>query len=73
MLTEREIDKLREIRRLMTLETARFREMWDDPERHPLPKCEAEVDAFIRERTRIFRETWILSELDDLLGEDASS
>ena len=67
MLTAEQIEKLRELRRLMTLEQTKFAELWDDPERNPLPKREAEVDAFIRERTRIFRETWILPVLDELL------
>jgi hypothetical protein len=67
-MTRKEHEKLQEIRRLMTFESARFGELWDDPQRNPLPKCEADVDAFIRERTRIFRESWILSELDELLA-----
>lgn len=67
-MTKEEHEVLSEIRRVMTLETSQFRALWDDPERNPLPKKEADVDAFIRERTRLFRETWVLSPLDELLA-----
>lgn len=68
-MTKEQIEKLRQIRRDATFEEARFGMLRDAPEEYPLPKCEADVDAFIRERTRIFRETWILSEIDELLGQ----
>lgn len=32
-----------------------------------LPKSENEVTAFIRERTRIWRQSWILSPLEEAL------
>ena len=68
MLTAKEIKKLREIRRLATFESANFSKLMSEPEHGSFPKSEAEVTDFIRERTRIFRETWILSALDELLA-----
>jgi hypothetical protein len=67
-MTRKEHEQLQEIRRMVTFESAHFRELFEDPVKHPLPKSETDVDAFIRERTRIFRETWILGPLDELLA-----
>lgn len=70
-MTKKHIEKIRELRTLMTLETSNFAKLWDDPGENPLPKREEDVNAFIRERTRVWRETWILPVLDELL-EDKS-
>lgn len=61
-------EKLRELRQTLTLERASFSRLWDDPERDPLPKCEKEVDAFIRSRTALWRGTWVLPVIDEVIA-----
>ena len=67
MLTKKQIAILREVRRLATLETASFRSV--GPATDPLPADERDVDKFIKDRTRIHRETWILPPLDRMIEE----
>jgi len=63
---------LREIRALMCMTPGDSNfsrqhvaeDSFDDP---PLPKCEAEVNEFIRRRTRRWREAWILRVLDEII------
>lgn len=66
-LTADQRHKLEEVRRTATMETANFKLLRADPE-DPLPKTEAEVNDFIRRRTAVWRDTWILPVLDDLLA-----
>lgn len=66
-LTPNQRRKLEEIRSTATMESASFKLLWPDPE-DPLPKTEAEVTDFIRRRTAVWRDTWILGVLDDLLA-----
>lgn len=33
----------------------------------PFPKCEAEVTMWIQERTRLYRESWIIARLQAIL------
>jgi hypothetical protein len=67
---------LREIRRSATFEDARFSTS-GLTQTSDLPKSEEEVDDFIRRRTCLYRETWILGMIDLLLekkdGPDSES
>ena len=61
-------DKLIELRRLLTLEPGTFAfHCLPGTVEPPLPTSEAEVNAFIAERTRVWRESWILPALDELI------
>jgi hypothetical protein len=66
-LTDKQRRILEEIRSYATMESASFSRLWSDPD-DPLPKTEAEVTEFIRRRTAIYRQTWILDYLDELLA-----
>lgn len=65
---------LMELRKLLTLETANFSRIGPRDE-DALPRTEAEVNAFIRERTRLWRESWVFPIIDEMLargrGEDS--
>lgn len=67
-LTARDRDALAQIRRMLKLEPGTFKfsvllPSADDA----LPKTEAEVDAFIERRTRLWRQSWILPVLDEMI------
>ena len=68
-LTDKQISRLRELRRYATLENALFDHVGPSDPDAPLPTKESEVTAFIRERTRIYRQSWILPIIDELLAE----
>lgn len=64
-LTKAQEKILRELREHVTLERASF-------SRHPgltAPPSDQDVDAFIKERTRLHRQTYILPLIDGLLGD----
>jgi hypothetical protein len=67
---------LREIRRNATFENASFSDS-GLMRASALPKSEKEVDDFIRRRTHLYRETWIVKMIDMLLekkdGPDSKS
>ncbi len=69
-LTKKQIALLRELRRMASLESASFERIGPDA---ALPTTEAQVTAFIRERTRLHRETWILPIIDQLLRQGRRS
>lgn len=66
--------KLMELRRLLTFERSDFSVIGPRDE-DALPRTEAEVNAFIRERTRLWRESWVFPIIDEMLargrGEDS--
>jgi len=59
---------LKEVRERIKMKKASFgrvSELDDDP----LPKSEKEVTEFIRRRTRLYMETWVLPVIDQLIAE----
>lgn len=63
-LTQKQQREIREVIRVATMERSSFSRIGFDG---PFPTSEAEVNAFIRERTKIWRETWIIGPLEKLL------
>jgi hypothetical protein len=59
---------LQSIRRDSTMQTANF-SLLPTGEAFAYPTSEAEVTAFIEERTRIWRETWITGMLDAVIDD----
>ena len=59
---------MRELRELLMFKTSSFHRIGGTPPDSPLPETEAEVDAFIDERTRLWRESWVFPLLDQLEG-----
>lgn len=68
-LTKKQIEALREIRRVATLETAVFSQIVPDLDANPYPTSELMVDDFIKERIKLWADTWIVGQLDELLAE----
>lgn len=66
-LTTAQRRHLMELRRVLTMESAEFGEIGVTAG-HDLPKTEREVTPFIRERTRNWRASWCLAQIDALLG-----
>lgn len=64
-----DVDALVELRKHLTLETAHFSHPWESPD-DPLPKTEREVNEFIERRTRVWRESWILPILDEMIARE---
>lgn len=48
------------------MERCAFGTIWTDPD-DPLPKTEAEVTEFIRRRTKVWRETWMIPKLEEVI------
>lgn len=67
---QRVIADLREIQRTATMERAEFRHI-NGPEigSLPYPTSEDAVTPFIRERTQIWRDTWIVGMLGEVLND----
>ena len=69
-LTKKQVSRLRELRRYATFESASFDHMnYGDNEsaEMKLPTKESEVTDFIRNRTLLYRQSWILPIIDELL------
>jgi len=64
-MTKTELHVLKAVRDAATLERASFSRFSTD---EPLPTSEAEVTDFIRKRTQLYRETWIIPKLDALIA-----
>jgi hypothetical protein len=60
------IEDLRSIQKDATMQTAHFGNI-QTGEEFKYPTNEAEVTAFIEERTRIWRETWIVGMLGEVI------
>ena len=60
---------LKEVRQSLTMEDCAFDTLSTGPHDAPLPKSETEVTDFIRERTRIWRQSWIFPILDQIIAE----
>lgn len=58
---------LRAARNTMTMATADFSRVHLMDDDAPLPKTEAEVTEFIRNRTRLWRQTWIEAPINEAL------
>lgn len=66
-LTQKEIVALKAVRERLTFEKAHFDNIGPTDDT-PLPKKESEVNEFIRNRTRIFRQSWVFPILDELIA-----
>jgi len=71
--TKKDLEAVRELRELLTFKTSSFHRIGVacDP-KEALPKTEDEVDAFIDERTRLWRESWVFPLLDLLEGKTST-
>lgn len=58
---------LERLRELLSLKGSSFSTMNTDWENDPLPGSEAEVDDFIRRRTKLWRKSWVLPILERLI------
>lgn len=58
---------LRDAQRTLTMETADFSRIWLSDDDAPLPKTEAEVTEFIRNRTRLWRQSWVEAPIQEAL------
>ncbi len=70
-MTKRQIHALKVLRHRLTLTNARFASIGpvDTDPTMRLPTSEDQVDAFIRARTRIWRESWVVPVLNNLIDE----
>ena len=66
-VSRRVAELLLDARRSATMKTANFDLIHAIPGEEPLPTREGEVTKFIQNRTRIYRESWIISPLDEAL------
>jgi hypothetical protein len=67
--TKKDLEAVRELRRLLTFERASFDNVGPPPVgAAALPASEKQVNAFIGERTRLWRESWVFPLLDQLEG-----
>lgn len=63
-LTDYEVEQLREVRRMLRMETCEF----DPPGAVGLDvEARKEFTDTVREATRVWRESWLLPVLDDIL------
>lgn len=77
-LTKKLARELREIATTADMETASFRNLGSDPLNSTVvlrgPGGELDtglsVDEFIKERTRIWRQSWVVNPLREILGDD---
>lgn len=68
-LTKKQLETLREIRRVATLDTAHFAQIVPDLDANPYPTSELMVNDFIKERIKLWADTWIVGQIDELLAE----
>jgi hypothetical protein len=68
-MTKGEVRKLREVRKLLGdgFDGSDFSKFWSDGD-SPLPTSEDDVNQFIEQRTKLWRESWILPVLDELIA-----
>jgi len=59
------IERLTEVRRKLEMHEGAFVATWTPDTK--LPKCRDDVTPFIRQQTRLWRETWILPVLDGVI------
>lgn len=62
--TKWETDAIEKVIERVRWKTAVFRRICCNDPKDKLPATEAEVDAFVRERTRIYVESWIVPLLE---------
>jgi hypothetical protein len=62
------IEDLKKIRKDATMQTANFSQL-PTGEVFTYPTYETEVTAFIEERTRLWRDTWIVGMLDEVIND----
>jgi len=67
-LTKGQRKALKELKRHVTMQTCNFDMHHFDAEK--LPQDVNQVDAFIKERTRVWRQSWIYPLIDALLGDE---
>jgi hypothetical protein len=60
------IEDLEDALKSASFENTGFKNLWSE-ENDPLPKTEKEVDEFIKRRTRLYRETWIIHPIERAL------
>lgn len=65
--TKRDLALVRKLRERVRYQNAGFDSPSGDPD-SPLPRTEREVTEFIRARTKLYVESWILPLLDELEG-----
>jgi hypothetical protein len=70
MKTKWETRALRRLRQLVSFDTACFGRIGPTPKEGQLPQTEKEVTDFIRQRTSLYREAWILPLIDALIDGD---
>jgi hypothetical protein len=70
-MNEEQIRKLRELRAAATLERAEFSILHPEPG-DELPTSENDVTAFIKKRTKLYLETWVLPEIDEMISKARS-
>lgn len=58
--------ELREVLRIASMETTNFSQLHGP---HDFPTSEKEVTLFIKERTRLWRQTWIIPQLKKAIKE----
>jgi len=71
-LRKYQIRGLRKLRELANFERAHFERIGVGVD-EKLPVLESEVTAFIKERTRLYRQTWVLPLIDALLRGDVEA
>ena len=64
-ISKRDLNTLKGIREIITMERSNFDLGFTDD---ALPLKASEVTDFIRERTRLWRESWLLEPLDELIA-----
>jgi len=65
-LSKGQRDCISEVIEFLSMENASFDGFWDDPN-DPLPTSEKEVTEFIRRRTKLWRQSWVIGPLQALL------
>lgn len=68
-LSKRDVEALKEVRRLITFERAAFDKIHPDKD-DQLPKTEKEVTEFIKRRTRLYFQSWVLPVIDEMIGRE---
>lgn len=66
-MNEEQIQKLRKLRAVAALERAEFSILHPGPG-DELPTSENEVTAFIRKRTKLYLESWVLPTIDRMIA-----
>lgn len=65
-MTKADLQTLKDIRKVLEMNSANFDRIGPASETVTLQR--GQVTAFIRERTRLWRDTWLLSPLDTLIA-----